>query len=415
MKVALRFLCLLLCLALIPTWAFATNGDDLIGVGSVSRSMGGVGIASPQDAVSAVFSNPASMCFGGFCPSSQADFMGSVFTPHVKATITNGSTSTSADAKEKAYTMPALGISFDVPELPNLRFGLGAYGVTGMGVDYRGTSLDKKTHFYGAYPLASGTYTYLGTMKFAPSVAYQLNDWMSVGAALHVDYSTLDLGSGESAGYGAGGQLGLIVKPLEQVSLGLTYTNAQSVKYEKVSDFDGDGTLDNLKLASPQKIGFGVSYSPLANLLLETDVKWVNWSDADGYKDFDWGDQWVFNFGLQYKIIPALALRAGYNYGKNPVKKHSINGSQTVTVQGKQMSSYYYESFRIVGFPAIAEHHITCGLGYDLTDKITMTAGYMHAFGNSITETGTDITGAATSIKSTMSEDSYEVGLSWRF
>ena len=44
--------------------AWATNGDNLIGVGPISRSMGGVGVASPQDSISAIFANPAAMCFG---------------------------------------------------------------------------------------------------------------------------------------------------------------------------------------------------------------------------------------------------------------------------------------------------------------------------------------------------------------
>ena len=79
------------------------------------------------------------------------------------------------------------------------------------------------------------------------------------------------------------------------------------------------------------------------------------------------------------------------------------------------MNAYYYETFRIVGFPAIAEQHVTFGLGYDINSKFAINAGYMHAFSNSVTETGTAPDGSAASVKSTMSEDSYEFGLSWRF
>ncbi|MBW2513954.1 MAG: hypothetical protein JRE21_05225, partial [Deltaproteobacteria bacterium] len=48
--------------------SWATNGDNLIGVGPTSRAMGGVGVASPQDSISAIFANPAAMCFGAYCP-----------------------------------------------------------------------------------------------------------------------------------------------------------------------------------------------------------------------------------------------------------------------------------------------------------------------------------------------------------
>ena len=60
--------------AMLSTGALATNGNTLINVGPVSRAMGGVGIAAPQDAISAVFANPAAMCFGPYCPSTQVDF-----------------------------------------------------------------------------------------------------------------------------------------------------------------------------------------------------------------------------------------------------------------------------------------------------------------------------------------------------
>ena len=73
-------------LLLIPVGALATNGDNLIGIGPTSRSMGGVGIAHPLDAIGAVFSNPAAMCFGDFCPSNEVEIAGTVFLPTAKDT-----------------------------------------------------------------------------------------------------------------------------------------------------------------------------------------------------------------------------------------------------------------------------------------------------------------------------------------
>ncbi len=167
-------------------------------------------------------------------------------------------------------------------------------------------------------------------MKFAPTVAYQFNDWLSLGVALNVDYSTLDLGQGNGSGFGVGAQIGAIVKPMKAVSVGLTYITPQRINYHQVADFNGDGGLDNLALASPHILGFGVAYEPLPRkLLLETNIKWLNWSGTTGYKDFGWRDQIVWNIGAQYKPIPQLALRLGYNYGRNPVKSHqNFNGAR---------------------------------------------------------------------------------------
>ena len=59
-------------LVLLPQAVFATNGDNLIGIGPISRAMGGVGVAAPQDAISAIFANPAATCFGNYCQIGRA-------------------------------------------------------------------------------------------------------------------------------------------------------------------------------------------------------------------------------------------------------------------------------------------------------------------------------------------------------
>jgi long-chain fatty acid transport protein len=93
------------------TSVLATNGDNLIGVGPISRAMGGVGIAAPQDAISAVFANPAAMCFGPFCPTGEVDFAGTLFMPDVKAKVSGpgvgGTIKASSD--DEVYAIPAFG------------------------------------------------------------------------------------------------------------------------------------------------------------------------------------------------------------------------------------------------------------------------------------------------------------------
>ena len=131
MSTRIKMLTVLVAALLVPAAALATNGDNIIGVGPISRAMGGVGIAHPQDAISAVFSNPAAMCFGDFCPSSQVDFAGTVFMPTITGTVGAGTKNFDATSASRAYPIPALGISFNFPELPKWRFGFGAYGVTG--------------------------------------------------------------------------------------------------------------------------------------------------------------------------------------------------------------------------------------------------------------------------------------------
>ena len=403
----------------------ATNGDNLIGIGPVNRSMGGVGIASPQDAISAVFANPAAMCFGPYCPGTEVNFAGTLFMPKVSASVANYSGVISADSDKKVYAIPAFGLSVPIStSFPLMRFGLAAYGVSGLGVDYRDTAISNNGSL-GQAPLVAGDYTQLQIMKFSPSFAYAPNEKLSLGIGLQVDYASLDLKQGNSFNYGVGLQLGVVYKILDGLNVGATYVTPQEINHKNVADFDHDGTADDLKLESPQQIGLGISVEPVKDsLLIATDVKWINWADAKGYKDFDWDNQWVFGVGMQYKPIKQLAFRVGYNYGKSPVKSHNgFDGSfnqqgmpnSTHTVQGHTMPTYYYETFRIVGFPAVVENHITAGVGLDLSKSFAMHLGYMHAFKNSVSEDGTDPTGQHVGLESKLSEDAVDLGFTFRF
>jgi long-chain fatty acid transport protein len=374
------------------TSVLATNGDNLIGVGPISRAMGGVGIAAPQDAISAVFANPAAMCFGPFCPAGEVDFGGTLFMPDVKAKVSGpgvgGTIKASSD--DEVYAIPAFGVSVPITDglsPPDWRFGLAAYGVTGLGVDYRDTDLDQPTFF----PFS------------------QFNPGASDGPLITGEFTqlNLDLGQGSDWDYGFGLQGGTIFRPINDLSLGLSIITPRKLEFKKVADFDADGSLDDLDLEAPLEIGAGAAYA-FQKLLIEADVKWINWSDADGYEDFDWNDQWVFAIGTQFEPISKLFLRAGYNYAKTPVNRNN-------NFDGTRTRSDYYETFRLIGFPALAEHHITVGIGYDFTANFSVSLGYMHAFKNDLSESGTTPFGQPVKIESELTEDSIDFGLTWRF
>ena len=278
----------------------------------------------------------------------------------------------------------------------------------------------------GQFPLVAGEYTSLQIMKFAPSVAFQPSLKWSLGLALHIDYGNLDLRNGTSTGYAFGLQPGIIYRPVDNLSLGATYISPQKVDHKNVNDFDQDGNLDDLELEAPQQVALGAAYTFAGGkFLLEGDIKWLNWSSAAGYQDFDWDDQWVYALGAQFKPSEKLTLRMGYNYAKNPINDHSgFDGSfnpatgfpnSVRNVQGKTLPTYYYETFRVIGFPAVVEHHLTFGIGYRITDSFLLEFGYMHAFENTFSESGTDLYGMPVTLESTLSENSLDFGFTWRF
>ena len=411
--------------AMLTTSALATNGDNMMAIGPNARAMGGVGVASPQDAISAVFANPAAMCFTPGCAYSEVNFAGTLFMPHIKAELDlQGMGTFNADSKQNVYAIPAIGLSVPIDQdTRRWRFGLAAYGATGLGVDYRGTALDQQinTGFpppSDKAPLIQGAFTSLMIMKFAPSLSYQISPDLSVGAAVHIDYATLDLRNGSSPAYGFGGQIGAIYHPTKQISLGLTYITPQTTDFGNVVATQVGP--HNLELESPHQAAIGVSYTLLdERLLLEVDGKYLNWGGAKGYKDFGWTDQWVAGVGAQFAAVPKkLFLRLGYNYGTNPVKAHNGWGSSPSSgrdVQGMQFPDYYYETFRLIGFPAVVEQHITAGIGYAFSEKFELNLGYTHALQNTVAESGQFMGGPNATIKSSLSEDSVDFGITWRF
>ena len=394
---------LMFTLLLVPT-AQATNGTNLIGIGPISRAMGGGGVAAPQDAVSAIFANPAAVCFGPFCPGSSVDFAGTWFDPTVNGKLVNfpAAGTLEGESKLNPFVVPAIGVS--MPINPRWRFGIGMYGVSGLGADYKGTPIYATTA--GPVPL----YTQLQTMKFAPNLAYLLNDNFSLGASFEVVWQNLDLGIGSSHGYALGLQLGALYK-VGQFQIGGSYTTEESIKHDRVSDLDQNGTFDDLKIASPQTVKLGVAWLPSTTWLVEFNTRWYDWSGADGYGDFGWDDQWVFALGGQWRPIDKWAFRLGYNYGKTPLKDNSgFNPGGTTPVQGINVPTALYEALRVVGFPAIAEQHFTAGVGYDITENFILNLSLMYSPEETFTETSGPIT-----FEASLKQWSTTFGLSWYF
>ncbi len=416
-KLSLATISIVFLLLSIGGIAHATNGDNFMGIGPISRAMGGVGIAAPQDSISAVFANPAGMCFGPYCPGSQLDFGGTIFLPTAHGSIQTPGPGFSERSQSNIFLVPAIGVSTPITSdstsfFSKFRFGLAAYGSSGLGVDYR-------NRFVGLPP-GSDIFTQYSVFKFAPNVAFRVLDNLSIGVNFQLDYTALDLGQGTSSGFGFGGQVGAIYK-LGPVSFGLSYVSPQNVEHKRVSSFSGGpfGPKLDLNLEMPQTVGFGIAFQTPGklllkddNLLIEGDFKWINWAGAKGYKDFGWRDQYVFGLGVQYKPIPRLSLRAGVNYGQNPVKTHNgFNPGGTTFVQDIPVNTFQYEFLRVIGFPALVETHITCGIGYDFSERFGINIGYTHGFEKSISETGL----GPFTIGSKLAEDSIEAGLSWRF
>lgn len=391
--------------------AHATNGDSLEGVGAISLALGGTGVAAPQDGLTAIVNNPAGLAFTPGSENPELTVGLTLFQPVVNARITTPGGSLSGDSDDPLSLIPYL--SYNQPLNDRVILGFGAFGVSGMGVDYRGKGWDLDGNPANGYE--GDLYSKYSSLKLAPAVSYKVDDAFSLGAALHGNYSTLDFDQGEADDVSVGAALGATYR-VGEFQLGASYTTPQKSTFEDVYNFDaftGDTQKDDLSLEQPAIYSGGVAWQPNGRWLVEFDAKYLPWGESEGYEDFDWDNQWVYALGTQYKATEKLDLRAGFNYAANPVKEHNGWDPQGVTsIQGTAIPTFGYEMFRNIGFPAIVESHLTLGFGYQLTETLAVNVAYAHVFENEVTSASI---GNAIRLESTLSEDSLGVGLAWAF
>ncbi|NPA32489.1 MAG: aromatic hydrocarbon degradation protein [Aquificae bacterium] len=437
-------------LALFAPSLFATNGDNLIGIGPASRGMGGIGTGMPVGAIDSIFRNPAWMSYFN-TKRFFLSFGGILFMPNVKVSSrmlvddnpfapsggmfmsTNGRIKSDADM----FMVPEVGIVHKVNE--RLALGIGAFGVSGMGVDFRDKDLMPSP--MGGYTNAlSQMHTSFQFMRLTPAVAYRVNEFLAVGGAVHIAWGSLDMGAqicewgdadgdmlpeptrcwnaggGQSQDFGLGFSVGIALDFGDFIYAGVAYQSPISMKYKNVFDSNGDGKFEDMKLEQPQEFAFGVGVRPLENLKVGLDVRWIDWSGADGYGDFGWEDQWVFALGVEFKPLDTLALRAGYNYGKTPIRdKDNLNPmvpKNRVPDLARAFTDFELYWFNLVGFPAIAEHHLTLGLNWRLTPNFDLDLSYVYALPSTVSAKAM---GGAGEVSARMFQHSIGIGLNWSF
>jgi len=377
--------------AVLSSASFATNGDNMIGVTPASEAMGGIGVGMPVGSVDSIFRNPAWMqTEKGFTVS----FGGILFMPSVKGRYKDSVVGDTGYVSSRAdfFTVPEIGITNRISD--NLVFGIAAYGVSGMGTDYR--NKDGRL---------ANMHTTLQFMRVIPAISYKINPNLSIGVGIDLAWGSLDLGAnvynpitnayhngggGQSSSYGIGGQIGIAYTMNDNIYFGLNYQTPVSMKYKHVFDSNGDGSFEDLKLSQPQELAFGAGFRPMKDLKIGMDIRWINWSDADGYKQFKWKDQWVFAVGGEYQVNPSLKLRAGYNYAKSPIRSQSNLGMNLNSIPNftQPFPDFNVAWFNLIGFPAITEHHISLGGSYQFTKNFGIDLAYVHAFEKKVESTG---------------------------
>ena len=324
--------------------AFATNGYFPHGQGIKAKGMAGAAIALPQDSIAAA-TNPAGMFFVGnrldlgldwFKPTRESEVVGS------PAPINR-----TYDANDKS--------NFFVPEFgynrllnPNLSLGVTVYGHGGMNTSYK-----------TAFPLfgTSNPGVDLSQLFVAPTVAYQITPGQSIGATLNLAYQRFKAtglqnftatggppnqfsafpGNVTNQGYdsstGIGVRIGWMGR-LAACDVGATYqTKTRMSEFDKYKGlFAEEGGFD-----IPANYGAGIACKVAPPVTVAFDVVRIEYSGIRSVNNpllpnlfnallgtangagFGWKDVTAYKLGVQWAASPTTTLRAGYNYGKQPI------------------------------------------------------------------------------------------------
>lgn len=362
---------------LVSSAALANNGDQMVGYSAISNAMGGAVTATPQD-VTTSLSNPAGLSYLNMgSQNSRFDMNLSVLNP---LRSMNG-----VESDSNAYVMATGGFAFQ-SELfgPDVTVSVGAYPISGGGVDFPAS----------AFKIAGSNAAIVSSrmsLRIGPAVAYKASDRLSLGAGVSLVVNQMSAKNFEivpgmpptvkslnfpsDVAYGASFALGSIYKINESTNFGATYT---SRSYTEDLEWNMDDGKWSLSFEDPQTVALGLSHRLTDKLLMEADLKWLNFSNvrtaatlraptAAKSKNiaYGWDDQYVLALGAKYKLSDRIALMAGYNYGKSPIDENDINNNAGVT--------------------AIVEHHLSVGATAKVTKFSSLTFSFSHGFENEMT------------------------------
>jgi long-chain fatty acid transport protein len=345
------------------------NGLNLNALGPRAVAMGGAFVGLADD-YSAVFWNPAGLTN---INQKYIAFYGFDVIPSMTYKLETPIPGLQADAK--SVTKHYLGgfVGYFQPITENIVAGLAVYSPSGLGIEWDGKDLAG---------ISSGNTNIEWMSKFfvitiAPTMSFKVNEMFMLGFALNINYGsfemnrwagstlipvppyTLDFGqqSLKLNGWGFGATLGLLVKPSDMFSLGLTVRTPSKIGFSGdigIENLDKLGPLFGTSISStseaetdltmPLWLAGGIAFKPTEKFTLTFDVHWTQWSKIDEVKlkladqtwglildeedtklAFRWKNATQIRFGAEYWISPKFALRAGYYIDPEPAIDETRN------------------------------------------------------------------------------------------
>ena len=376
------------------------------GFALIEQSMSGLGnaysggAASAEDA-STIFYNPAGMTL----LNGQQLILGThIIMPSVKfhnegSTHVTGQALSGGNGGDGGVTKPVPNLYYSRKVSDKFFVGMGINAPFGLATDYNKT-------WVGRYHAVESD---VMTVNINPSVAYKINDQISVGAGLNVQYlkatlsNAVDFGTAgyslgipgllpqsndgfaemEGDSWGIGYNFGLLYELNKNTRAGIAYRSRIKQNLEGDVDFSHvpapfqsafrDGGVE-ADLTLPDNLSISLYHRFNPQWAVMADFTWTNWSlfkklavefdnpgQADSVTTEKWQDNYRYSLGVTYTPTCCWILRAGTAYDTTAVE------------------SAKYRTPRIPDGDRI---WAALGVGHRLTDMLSFDIGYAHLFVN---------------------------------
>ncbi|GGF69367.1 aromatic hydrocarbon degradation protein [Azorhizobium oxalatiphilum] len=351
------------------------QGSSFAGVAA-----GGAGLAS-------MYWNPAAT---SMLPGMQVEANVSYVMPHASVDVN------SATAPLTGANLGRIGVG-DIVDDAALPASYVSYGWDRIAVGLAlnapfGLVTDAPCNWSGRY---YGCYSRIYDVNVQGSLAYKVNDWLTIGGGVSLNYMDARLTQAQIIGVGLSGPItGSGAVDGDDVglgfSLGALFTLAPGttvgIGYRSFVDLNLDGQVTaytpfgtpaamfpaHAGLTLPDQVtgSFRSQLNPQWTVM--GTVEWTNWSTVQqlivlptgtspSVLDLKWRDGWFFSGGVEYQWDPRLALRAGLGYEISPVT----------------------DEVRTPRLPDSNRTWLSVGATYQWTPQLSFDLAYTHIFGDS--------------------------------
>ncbi|CCG41458.1 OmpP1/FadL family transporter [Magnetospirillum molischianum] len=284
---------------------------------------------------------------------------------------------------------------------PDLKVGLAVTAPYGLRSHY-------KPDWVGRYHALQSNIT---NINANPSIAYRINQNLSIGAGVQFDYTKVTLSQalnfgltdgkstvqGDAIGYG--GNFGALWEFSPTSRIGLNYrsqiqhTISGKAKFEGIPTpylasprFANDSASANL--TTPDTVALGLYHELSPRWAVMSDVQWTRWSSFkelrvkfgngrnDSVVDESWHDTWFLSAGATYTTESSGKVHFGLAYDQSATD----------------------DTHRTARVPDSNRYWVSAGYTYDLTNNNQFNIGYAHLFADKapLNELGTAETGTLT-------------------